>query len=431
MKIVAFLPVKGTSERVENKNMKLMDGKPLFLHTLEKLVKCNFLDEVYLDSESQKVFDIASEIECKHIYRDPELATNKTDGHKLFYNEVKQVDADIYVQILCTSPFIKPETIERGIKILQEKPEYDSVVLMAKEKQYLWKENQPIYDKYHIPNSKDLPDTMVETMGLYIIRKDVALKNKMRFGDKVYFLEAEAIEKIDVNYPDEFKLANYIAAGLREKEREMFTNLSKVLSSCMLSDILDDLNIDGVVSHMTLNLPQKRVLGRAKTLKLRKLKDNEAYEGIYDALTSYDTIVPNDIIVVENECKEFAYFGNLNASLAMRAGAVAAIIDGCTRDNLSTQDLDFPVFSRGYNCRDVRKRATVESMNKTIKLGEIKVHPGDLIFADSDGVIVIPRKYEQIVIERAIETINKEKNVINEIVLGRTAKNIVKEVGAF
>ena len=193
MKIVAFLPVKGTSERVENKNMKLMDGKPLFLHTLEKLVKCNFLDEVYLDSESQKVFDIASEIECKHIYRDPELATNKTDGHKLFYNEVKQVDADIYVQILCTSPFIKPETIERGIKILQEKPEYDSVVLMAKEKQYLWKENQPIYDKYHIPNSKDLPDTMVETMGLYIIRKDVALKNKMRFGDKVYFLEAEAI----------------------------------------------------------------------------------------------------------------------------------------------------------------------------------------------------------------------------------------------
>ena len=431
MKIVAFLPVKGTSERIENKNMKLMDGKPLFLYTLEKLVKCDFLDEVYLDSESKEVFDMASEIECKHIYRDPSLATNKTDGHKLFYNEVKQVEADIYIQILCTSPFIKPETIERGIKILKEKSEYDSVVLMSKEKQYLWKDNQPIYDKYHIPNSKDLPYTMVETMGLYIIRKDVALKNKMRFGDKVYFLEAEPIEKIDVNYPDEFNLANYIAAGLREKEREMFTNLSKILSSCMLSDILDDLNIDGVVSHMILNLPHKRVLGRAKTLKLRKLKENETYEGIYDALISYDTIVPNDIIVVENECREFAYFGNLNASLAMRAGAVAAIIDGCTRDNLATQDLDFPVFSRGYNCRDVRKRATVESMNKTIKLGEIKVHPGDLIFADNDGIIVIPRKYEQVIIKRAIETINKEKNVVNEIVLGRTAKNIIKEVGTF
>lgn len=431
MKVVAFLPVKGTSERVENKNLKLMDGKPLFLHTLEKLVKCDFIDEVYLDSESQTVFDLASEVDCKHLYRDPKLATNKTDGHQLFFNEVKQVDADIYIQILGTSPFIKSETIKQGIDVLIEKPEYDSVVLMAEEKQYTWEKNQPRYDKYHIPNSKDLPNTIVETMGLYIVRKEVALKNKMRFGDNVYFLKASAIEKVDVNYPDEFALANYIAAGLREKEREMFTNLSKVLSSCMLSDILDDLNIKGVISHMTLNLPQKRVLGRAKTLKLRKLKDNEPYEGIYDALASYDTIVPNDIIVVENECSEFAYFGNLNASLAMRAGAVAAIIDGCTRDNYATQDLDFPVFSRGYNCCDVRKRATVESINKAVTIGGIKVHLGDLIFADSDGIVVIPQKYEDLIINKAIETINKEKNIVNKIVLGKTADNIIETVGVF
>ena len=47
MKIVAVVPVKGTSERIENKNIKLLDGKPLFLHTIEKLLSCNFLDEVY------------------------------------------------------------------------------------------------------------------------------------------------------------------------------------------------------------------------------------------------------------------------------------------------------------------------------------------------------------------------------------------------
>ncbi len=56
MKIVAFLPVKGTSSRIENKNIKLLDGKPLFLHTLEKLSSCSFIDEVYLDSESEKNF---------------------------------------------------------------------------------------------------------------------------------------------------------------------------------------------------------------------------------------------------------------------------------------------------------------------------------------------------------------------------------------
>ena len=46
MKVVAFLPAKGSSERIENKNIKLLDGKPLFLYTLEKLVKCDFIDEV-------------------------------------------------------------------------------------------------------------------------------------------------------------------------------------------------------------------------------------------------------------------------------------------------------------------------------------------------------------------------------------------------
>ena len=127
MKIVAVVPVKGNSERIENKNIKLLDGKPLFLHTIEKLLSCDFLDEVYLDTESEKIIDLASDYEDLKIFRrDTELANNKTDGHKLFYNEVKNIEADIYVQILCTSPFIKKETIKKGIDILKNQ-NYDYI----------------------------------------------------------------------------------------------------------------------------------------------------------------------------------------------------------------------------------------------------------------------------------------------------------------
>lgn len=56
---MAFLPVKGNSERIENKNCKLLDGKPLFLHTLEKLASCDFIDEVYLDSEADEILQMA------------------------------------------------------------------------------------------------------------------------------------------------------------------------------------------------------------------------------------------------------------------------------------------------------------------------------------------------------------------------------------
>lgn len=431
MKVVAFLPAKGTSSRIENKNVKLMDGKPLFLHTLEKLVTCDFIDEVYLDSESDEIFDLAENVKCKFLKRDPSLATNATDGHSLFYNEASRVDADIYIQILGTSPFIEPSTIKKGIDILMQDSKYDSAVLVKKDKQYLWENNQPLYDKNKIPNSFDLPDTIIETMGLYIVRKDVILKQKKRFGDNVFFLEANAIEAVDVNYPDDFVLANYIAAGMREKERQVFKNIANKLTSSMLSDILDDLGFSNTITTLNLNLRHKKLLGRAKTLKIRALKENEDFRGIYDALDSYETIVPNDIIVVENECNDFAYFGEMNTNLAIRSGAIGAIINGKTRDSKEVLDLDFPVFSTGTKCKDVRKRGTLDSINKKVTLFGVDIVPNDLIFADNDGVVVIPKSHEKTVLEKAFKTMNKEKNILSDIINGLNPNEIINNNGAF
>lgn len=424
MKIVAFLPVKGTSSRIENKNIKLLDGKPLFLHTLEKLSSCSFIDEVYLDSESEKIFSLAENVNCNFLKRDPLLATNDTDGHSLFYNEAKKVEADIYIQILGTSPFIKKETIQKGIEVLKTQNKYDSVILVKKEKLYTWNEQTANYNLEHIPNSFDLPDTIIETMGLYITKKDVALNMKKRIGKKPYLLEASSIEAVDVNYPDEFELANFIAAGMREKERQLFKNLAYKLTSSMLSDIIDDLGFDTTITSLSLNLKNKKLLGRAKTLKIRELNENEDFRGIYAALESYKTIVPNDIIIVENECNDFAYFGEMNANLAIRSGAIGAIIGGKTRDTKEVTDLDFPVFSTGAKCKDVRKRATLESINKKINLYGVEIYPNDLIFADNDGIVVIPKKYEEKVIQKACETINKENNILLDIINDKSIDDI-------
>jgi len=431
MKVVAFLPAKGTSNRIESKNMKLLDGKPLFHYTLEKLNECDFIDEVYLDSESDDIFESASEIDYIKMQRDPQYANNKTDGHLLFYNETRQVDADIYIQILCTSPFIDKSTIQKGVEILKNSTEYDSVVLIRKDKQYLWDKNGPKYDRNHIPNSVDLEDTIIETMGLYITNKKVALEDKKRIGERPYLLEANPIEAVDVNYPEDFELAEYIMAGIREKEREKFRNLSSVLSSPMLSDIMDDLGLDGFISGLKLNTENKKVMGRAKTLKLRALREGEDFRGIYDALQSYKTIVPNDIIVVENEVSDYAYFGNLNANLAIRQGAAATIVGGMTRDITEVTKMDYPVFAAGYIARDVRKRATTESINKEIQLKGIKIKPGDLIFGDSEGVIVIPRAYEETVISKALEVIGTESKIVSDILLGKDTSEIVDNHGNF
>lgn len=432
MKIVAFLPAKGSSSRIESKNMKLLDGKPLFLHTLEKLVDSGLFDEVYLDTESDDVIEAASEVDCQVLKREKSLASNKTDGNKLFINEVRSVDADIYVQVLCTSPFINTDTIKKGLDAVRDGSKYDSAVLIRKERQYTWNNEGPIYDIDNIPNSVDLGDTIIETMGLYIVKKDAALKTNRRIGSVPFLLEASALEAIDVNWPEDFQLADLIAAGKREKDRKLLGNIKNQLTSCILSDLLDDLGYPNqVVKNLSSNLPGVKLLGRAKTLKLRKLREGECFKGIYDALHSYDTIVPNDIIIVENEMPEFAYFGELNANLAIRSGASGVIVNGMTRDHEEVVSTGLPVFSKGYNCQDVRKRATTESYNKIIQLNGVEVEPGSLVFSDSEGVVVIPKRIEREVIEEVHLRAVNEKKILAEIANGIDINTLTKEFGYF
>jgi regulator of RNase E activity RraA/CMP-N-acetylneuraminic acid synthetase len=432
MKVAAFLPAKGSSDRIENKNLRLLDGKPLFLHTLEKLVACPFIDEVFLDTESDEMIELGRDTGASVMRRDPTLASNQTDGNKLFVNEVDHTDADIVLQVLCTSPFINVDTLERAVVTLRNDHRFDSAVLIRKEKLYRWENGRPAYDIRHIPNSSTLPDTVIETMGLYAMRAEAARRTGRRIGDSPLVLEANPLEAIDVNWPEDLELANLIAAGQREQDRKLLANLRNQLNSSLLSDILDDLGLrKQVIKGLRPNIDQARIIGRAKTLRLRTLKDGEDFRGIYRALESYKTIVPGDVIVVENEVPQHAYFGELNANLAVRAGAVAAIVGGQTRDSADVVNVGLPVFASGYTCQDVRKRATTESINRPITVQGIRVAPGDLIFADREGVVVVPRRVEREVIQTALRNAGNEKHLQIDIAQGIDVDALTSKYGFF
>lgn len=438
MKVYAFVPAKGTSERVENKNMRYLDGERLYIRALKTLLNCKEVDQVFLDTESTEMFEKADYLPIKFMKRDPALASNKTDGHQMFVNEVKSFpDADIYVQLLCTSPFISAETIDNAIRQLKVNSNYDSAVLMKKEKCYFWKDNRPLYDIEHIPNSKDLPDTIFESMGLYICRKETALSLNRRYGDSPLLIYANNEEAVDVNTPQDLHFAELYAKGKRAKDNQTLGLVKHFLSSAALSDLLDDFQVEkgvkcgAVIPGWKMNLPHVKLLGRANTLKLRKLEEGEDFRGIYDALDSYDGIAKNDIICIENEVNEFAYFGDLNARLALRSGAAAAIVDGATRDLNETIALNFPVIARGYNPKDVRRRATVDFINKPIHIGGELVTPGDLVFVDECAVVVIYQEFEKEIIDRVIKTYNNEEAISTDILNLKNVRDITKKRGAF
>lgn len=439
MKVYGFVPAKGTSERIENKNLLFLNGERLYEKAVKVLLSCQEIHKVFLDTESEEMFRHIDYLPVHFMRRDINLCNNKTDGHQMFMNEVDSYsDADIYVQLLCTSPFIKPETIDNAIRVLKNNPQYDSAILMRKDKYYFWNsDNTPQYNINHIPNSKDLPESIIESMGLYIHRKESALNTRRRYGNKPYFIWGSLEEQIDVNTPEDLVFAQTYARGIKQQEIERLRLIRHFATSSIFSDILDDLKSETgleygkVIDGFMQNRKGIKILGRANTLKLKKLKEGEDFRGIYEALHSYGSMVENDVICVENECKDFAYFGDLNARLAIRAGVCGTIIDGKTRDLTQTQFLDYPVFCKGYNAADVRKRATVDYVNKPIKLNDVVVTPGDLIFADDCSVVVIYQATKQKVIDRVVMVALNETNIVKDIFLNKDVKEILQKRGLF
>jgi len=428
VKTVAFVPAKGSSERINNKNLRILDGDLLFKRKLRQLLENPLVHTVCLDTDSEEIAAEAADLPVEILRRPSQLATNATDGHELFAWECDQILGDLYLQCLCTAPFVDSATITRALTALHESPNHDSLVAVSSSKQYEWREGRPSYGEGRIPNSVDLPATTLEAMSLYIATRDV-LRQKKRFGPHPLLFPLTPTELIDVNWPDDLLLAETIAAGQRAQENLQLAALAPYLTSALLSDILREMGLNQTLPKELTGFG--RFFGRAKTLQLDAVGEGESWHGIYDALRSYDFVRPGDVIVVENKVPDHAYFGELNAQIAMRSGAVGAVIDGVTRDTDSVRQLGFPVFARGSYCLDIKFRGVMRAMNMPVVIGGVTIRNSDYVFADGDGVLVIPFAKWPHVREQALRNIEKEWQVGMSIALGRPQMQILSAIGDF
>jgi CMP-N-acetylneuraminic acid synthetase/regulator of RNase E activity RraA len=434
-KVVAFLPVKETSERIKNKNTYIFDGDPLFIRKLKQLIACPEIDEVYLDTESHKIRNIAAYLGVKCLHRPQALASNQTDGHSLFAWECAQVeDADIYLQALCTAPFVDEDTIGRAIRDLLQNVDNDSLVAVSTRKDYSWTLNAPNYGFGPIPNSVDLPNSILEAMSLYMVRKPASGKIEKRFGKNPILFKLNVTEDVDINNVQDLELAECIAAGKRAKAFNELRFLSEFISTPTISDCAKDLGLDVSLPPEIKLVSGRKSIGTAKTMSLRAINANDedgAWLGIYDALDLYDFVRQGDIIAVGTDVPQKAFFGNLNGSLALRAGAVGALIDGTTRDIAALAELGFPAFARRSYYEDIKYHGTLKAIGEPIVIGDRVIQSGDLIFGDENGVVAVPQKYWAELKLKAIESATKELQVRSAVLNNIPARDILKNVGEF
>lgn len=134
-----------------------------------------------------------------------------------------------------------------------------------------------------------------------------------------------------------------------------------------------------------------------------------------------DDLQENEVYIANGGTMRCAYWGELLTATARTRKAVGAVVNGWHRDTPQVLEQNWPVFSRGCYAQDSSVRTQVVNYRCPIEIGEVWVNPGDLVFGDVDGVIIVPKEHIEYVIEKALEKSRGEKVVRQAIEDGMTA----------
>ena len=214
-------------------------------------------------------------------------------------------------------------------------------------------------------------------------------------------------------------------------EKEKLNVMREKLYSAVIRDILDDLGYRHQVMDENLRPIHEDnvIVGKAKTcLAVDVYKE---YANPYEIeLEALDSLKENEVFVVStNRSPRISLWGELLTTASRARGAVGAIIDGLIRDVKKINEMNFPVFCTGYRPLDSKGRGYVIDYDCPILCGGVMVNPGDIIFADFDGVVVIPSQIADEVIEKALEKVNKENSMKKELEEGKLLTDLYKKYG--
>ncbi len=214
-------------------------------------------------------------------------------------------------------------------------------------------------------------------------------------------------------------------------DNELFEIMRKELYSAVLGDILDKMH------YFHQFLPQRIqpiddnmvVAGRAMPVL-----EADAFEELSEGqnpimkkpfglmLEALDDLKENEVYICTGSSPSYALVGELMCTRMQILGAAGAVVNGFHRDTKGILDLGLPCFSYGRYAQDQGPRGKVIDYRVPIELEGVRVNPGDIIFGDLDGVLVIPKEVETEVIQRAYEKATGEKMVAEAIRGGMGAK---------
>lgn len=197
------------------------------------------------------------------------------------------------------------------------------------------------------------------------------------------------------------------------------------LDTTAISDAMDRLGIAGQCLNIKPLDPRFRLTGRAFTILYGPAGTPPGTVGDY-----IEDVPVGGVVVLDNGGRENAtVWGDILTWVANRRGVAGTVIDGACRDTHLARELGYPIYSRSYSMRTGKDRIQVEAMGGPVNIGDARVHQGDILRGDADGVVAIPQAHEDAILTNAEQIDAAESEIRRLVNEGNTLTEARKQLG--
>jgi regulator of RNase E activity RraA len=218
---------------------------------------------------------------------------------------------------------------------------------------------------------------------------------------------------------------------LWKSDEELFTIAERELFTCVVGDVMDKMKLTHQYLPPAIRplRDDMRLLGRAMPVLSGDVFE-ECVEGSANSMSArpfglmleaLDDLRPNEIYINTGSSPRNAMWGEMMSTRAIKLGARGAVLNGYVRDTRAILALNYPTFSFGSYGQDSAPRYKVYDFRVPIEIGSVSIRPGDILFGDIDGVLVVPSDAETEVFSNALEKARSEKTVKRDLENGLSA----------
>ena len=200
------------------------------------------------------------------------------------------------------------------------------------------------------------------------------------------------------------------------------------LYSAVIADTMDSLGFhnQALQPGITALDPSIKLCGFARVGLYMPIYHDDENTNVYEhEIALIDSLQTNEVAVLAcNGNKNIAPWGELLSTRASYLGAAGCLTDGCVRDSVLIREMKFAVYSNGTNPVDTKYRGKMMMQDVPGKIAGVNVEKGDLVFGDQDGVLIVPSKILEEVVEKSLKKVTNENTVREELRAGNTLTEV-------